>query len=277
MIFPAGLLWPGTAFAVDAEPPEKEKIEIEHIFGFTEGTDIGDKGETEFESTTVARFGRPGSYAAIGNESSFRDVVIDGLRLSFGGLTDYYNVHDMPGLADRSGFDFTGFSTEIRWQPLDRTTTPIGLALSITPQWQRVDELSGANAQGFAIPVALAVDAALIPNKLFTAFNLIYEPDYTRAGAGWDYDSSLEVSAAASYAISKEVFVGAELRYLDWHQQGLFTAHGLFAGPSVYWQLSEKVALKVALSTEIADEGSQGPGLANFERNQVIVLFVKSF
>jgi hypothetical protein len=35
-------------------------LDIEHIFGFTEGSDIGAKGEKELESTFTGRFGKPG-------------------------------------------------------------------------------------------------------------------------------------------------------------------------------------------------------------------------
>ena len=53
---------PAGAQAEGADGTGQEKIETEHIFGFTEGTDIGEKGEQEFEATTVARLGNPGSH-----------------------------------------------------------------------------------------------------------------------------------------------------------------------------------------------------------------------
>ena len=34
-------------------------IDTEHIFGFTEGSDIGKKGEKEIESSLTGRFGKP--------------------------------------------------------------------------------------------------------------------------------------------------------------------------------------------------------------------------
>ncbi len=275
-LFLAGVLWPVAAQADDAESAGKEKIETEHIFGFTEGTDIGEKGETEFESTTVSRFGSPGRYAAIGNESAYRNVIIDGLRVSLGGLSDYYSIHDMPAPGQRDGFDFSGVTNEYRWQPLDRTNSPIGLALSLTPEWRGVDEISGGKVESYSVPAVLAIDAAPIPDKLFAAFNLIYEPSATRAAGVWEHDRSLEISTAASYAITPDIFVGAELRYLALDEPP-YIGRGLFAGPSAYWKLSDTVALKAAWSTQIADEGARGSGLTNIERNQAIVLFVKQF
>ena len=75
-------LLPAAAYSEEAEDngkeKDKEKVETEHIFGFTEGTDIGEKGEAEFESTTEFWLGKPGKYAAVYNESSYRNVLFDG-------------------------------------------------------------------------------------------------------------------------------------------------------------------------------------------------------
>ena len=60
----------------------------------------------------------------------------------------------------------------------------------------------------------MAIDAALIPNKLFMASNLIYEPAIIRSEGAWERERELEFSTAASYAILPEVFIGAELRYI---------------------------------------------------------------
>jgi len=276
LLFPA-CLWPAGGHAEDADGTGKEKIETEHIFGFTEGTDIGEKGEQEFESTIVARLGKPGSYAAIVNESAYRNVIFDGFRLSFSALPEYYSIHSFPGLADRNQLDLSGLSSELRWQLLDRTNAPIGLSISLTPEWRRVDDPSGAYAETLSLPAGVALDAALVPDKLFMASNLIYDASITRSGSGWEHSSSLEVSTAASYAILPEVFIGAELRYIAWEEQSFLSTRGLFAGPSIYLKLSNTAALKVAWSAEIAEENARGPGLSNFERNQAIVLFVKSF
>ncbi len=276
LLFPA-CLWLAGAHAEDSDGTGKEKVETEHIFGFTEGTDIGEKGEQEFESTAVGRFGTPGAYTAIGNESAYRNVIFDGFRLSFSALPEYYGVHDLSGLANRDRLDLGGLSSELRWQLSDRTSFPIGLSVSLMPEWRRLDDPTGASGEGFEMPAVIAIDAALIPDKLFTASNLIYDPSILRTGGTWERDTALEASTAASYALTPELFVGAEIRYVSWDNQGLLSSRGLFAGPSLYFKLSKTVALKVAWSAEIANETAYGPGLANFERNQAIVLFVKSF
>lgn len=276
LLFPA-CLWLGCAHAEDADGAGQEKVETEHIFGFTEGTDIGEKGEQEFESTTVGLLGQTGGYTAFSNESAYRNVILDDFRLSFSAVPEYYGIQDMPGLANRNRLDLGGFSSELRWQFSDRTSFPIGLSVSLMPEWRRLDDPTGAIADGFEMPAAIAMDAALVPDKLFWASNLIYDPSILRTGGAWERDTSFEVSDAASYALTPDVFVGAEIRYLSWDNQGLLSARGLFAGPSLYMKFSKTTALKVAWSAEISNETVYGPGLPNFERNQVIVLFVKSF
>ena len=64
---------------------------------------------------------------------------------------------------------------------------------------------------------------------------------------------------------------------MRWDEESFLSSRGLFAGPSLYLKLSATAAIKVAWSAEITEETARGPGLSNFERNQAIVLFVKSF
>ena len=54
-------LLPGKAHA--------DGIDTEHLFGFMIGTDVGNVGEREFQSSTTGRFAKNGGkYRAIGQE-----------------------------------------------------------------------------------------------------------------------------------------------------------------------------------------------------------------
>jgi hypothetical protein len=272
LLLAALLSWPAGAHEAG-----KEKIDTEHIFGFTEGTDIGEKGEQEFENTTVGRFGKTGGYTVIGNESAYRNVLFDGFRLSFEALTDYHGIHGMPGLEDRNNVNFSGVASELRWQLSDRSKIPIGFAVSLVPEFRWIEDLSGTSVRSYSLPMVAAFDTALVPDKLFAAVNFAYEPAITRAEGKWERCTELEASGAASYAVTRDIFIGAELRYIAWDDQNSTLSRGLFAGPSFYVNLSKTSALKVAWNREIAEETPRAPGLANFERDQVIVLFMKSF
>lgn len=262
--------WDGKGFAED----EKRSIDTEHIFGFTEGADVGAKGDIELESTFTSRFGRPGEYNVLQNETAARYVFAEGLRASFGLLSDFHQIRGVPDLHDTSSLNFNGISGELRWQLLDSSKSPVGLALSFNPQWLRVDEVSGALANTYAGPMTLLLDTAILPDRLFAAMNVTYAPSVERLVGVWGRQSGLEVSAAISGVVAPGVLVGAEVRSVAAYQ-GLFLnreeGQALYVGPSLFLRLSDGLVAKLVWSTEVA-------GTANrFERNQVRAQLVKSF
>jgi hypothetical protein len=278
-VLSAVLLWPGPVIA-EEKKSGGENIDTEHIFGFTEGSDIGQKGESEAENAAVVRFGKMPGYSAAENENAYRYVIADHFRVSASALLDYHSIGNVPGLQDRNGFGFAGLASELRWQLLDHDKAPVGMTLSLTPQWHRIDELSGARMEGYDLPAAILIDGVLIPNKFFAALNLTYAPGITRGMEGWQHNSAIEISAAASYAVTPEVFLGAEIRHLSgdsFTQQGLFAAHGLYIGPSAYFKLPDNASLKFAWSVQVPDETTGRLDLRDFEHHQLIVQFVKSF
>lgn len=271
----AGLLWLGAARADEVKHGEKNAIDSEHIFGFTEGADIGAKGEIELESANVARFGRAYGYAATDHEFAARYVVADRFRASIGGLIDYRNVGRNPETPHRTDFGFAGVTSEFRWHPIERTAqSPIGVTFSLAPEWDRVDDV-GSQVEAYAIPLALLLDAAVIPGKLFTALNLVWEPEYTRAGGGWDHGNDFEISAAAAYAVTPDLLIGGELRHLSFVEQRGESGEALFAGPSVYYRLTDTLSIKGAWSFQILDESTGRLDLDHFERHQALLFLVK--
>lgn len=196
------LHWDGKRF-IEAEKPS---FETEHIFGFTEGADVGFKGDVEVESTFTNRFGKRGHYSALEGETAFRYVFADGLRTSLGVLSDFHSIHGVSDLRDVTSVNFNGFSSETRWQALERSTAPFGLSLSLNPQWRRVDEISGGFATTYAVPATVLIDAVILPAKLFTAVNITYAPSVSRMSGVWERQSEVEVSAAISGAVALVCF-----------------------------------------------------------------------
>jgi hypothetical protein len=261
---------------------DESSFEDEHIFGFTEGADIGRKGEMEIESTFTSRFGKGGHYHALENETALRYGVADGVRTSLGLLADTHVVRGVPGLPDLRATNFNGFSSETRWQILSSHQAPFGLTLSLDPQWRRIDEVSGEPATTYEIPATLLVDTEIIANMLFGAANLTYSPSLARMNGSWQRDSALEVSAAISGAIRPGVFVGAELRHLSTYEGAFLNrdeAQTLFAGPSLFVQLRGGFTVKAAWSTRLWGTNSAAGSLnsVTFERNQVRAQIVKTF
>jgi hypothetical protein len=226
------------------------------------------------EDTLTGLFGKPGSYAALRNEAAFRYNIADGLRFSLGGLVDQHAIQNVPGLADRTAFDFSGITGEVRWQALRRETAPVGLAFSFAPQWQRIDLLSGQPANTYALPLTLLADAEPIARTLFVAFNFTIAPSF---GDGGGQQAPMGASAAGAFALAPGLFVGGEVRHLNHNQQGFLTGHALFVGPSLYLKLSETLTAKAAWSIQIPDETTGTLDLTTYERHQALFQLVKGF
>ena len=252
-------------------------IDTEHIFGFTEGSDIGHRGEIELESTFVGLFGKVGNFAAVQNETAVRYVVTEGLRLAIATLFDYRSIYNVPEVDDYAGFNFAGLTAETRWQVLTRDSSPIGLTLSATPQWRRVDDLTGQPVESYSIGLRLLADAALIPGTTFAAINVASAPTWIGTAGVWQQETPFEASAAVSHAIARGLFLGVEVRHLTHNHDGFLTGHALFVGPSLFVKVSETTAIKAAWSIQIPDECSGGVDLVNYERHQVLLLLVKGF
>jgi hypothetical protein len=256
--------------------PEKEhsSIETEHIFGFTEGADIGRKGEVEVESTFTGRFGHIGRYGVLQNETAARYVFAEGLRGAFGLLSDYHHVSGVPGLQNATGPNFNGMTGELRWQLLESSKAPIGLTVSFNPQWSRVDDFSGQLASTYAAPMILLLDTSLIPNRLFAGVNLTYAPSVERIGGFWERQSSLEVSVALTGVIAPGILLGAEVRHLASYEDLYLNreeGHALYVGPSLFLLLPNEFKVKLVWSARASGAGER------FERHQARALLVKSF
>lgn len=254
-----------------------EGVDTEHIFGFTEGTDIGEKGEREIEITTVGSLGKIGAYAEVFNETAFRYVITDNLRLSVGTLADFYSIHGVPDLTNRTLFGLSGLDAEARLVVVDHHNAPFGLDVSVNPQWRHLDKVSGAATQSFALPMSVVLLKDIIPGKLYTAVNFTYAPLIARLNGLWLHEDSFETDAAISGAIAPNVFLGAEVRHLSVAENGTFRGQALFTGPSLYAKLANNFEAKIAWSAQVTDFSKHGLDLENFERHQILLLFAYTF
>ena len=126
------------------------------------------------------------------------------------------------------------------WALLEREKAPFGLTFVFTPQWRRLDDTSGAPQESFGFPIQLLADVALSPDKWFAAANLNYAPVFIHNPGRWTTSQPMEISAATSFGISSDIFIGGEIRHLTQDQHGFFSEHALFVGPSVYLKLSRR-------------------------------------
>lgn len=266
-------------------PAAASDVDSEHIFGFTEGADIGKAGEREAESETIGHLGKAaGSYAALMQNDSVKMLPVDNFRVSANAVLAHFGISGVPDLADRQLTTLMGASFEARTMLMNRRSGPLGLTVIAEPRWSRIDANSGENLTGYGALLTLVADKELIDDRLLGTVNLLYDAQATRfpVSDSWVHDSKIGVSAALSTRITSAAFIGGEVRYLrvyDGLGLNMYSGEALFAGPTFYVQLAHGMALSGAWNAQVAGRTSNGGALdlAHFERHQVKLRFNSNF
>jgi hypothetical protein len=234
------------------------EIETKYIFGnFTVGSSTGIEGEKAFEPETQANFGKRGGRYSVGQTAlEFEHTPTQYMQIEFGPSVSYYNIRNVPGLDDRNEVAVNGYEAALRSVIIDRGASPFAVTLSLEPEFHSRDETSGAKVVNYGLEAKLEADIELVKNRLFLGFNLLYEPETTRADLGmWSKESTFGVSSALAYQIIPNVVIGADLWYLR-HDDGTFfnsfTGDAVYLGPTFYWKIAPKVLMSAAWETQIA-------------------------
>ena len=274
------------ALAQFIAPVRADEIETEHLFGFTTGSDVGTLGEREFEGGTTARFGkRAGRYVTGEQTLSAEFVPIQNLRTEYSAAIVTHDIAGVNGFENRRQLAIGGFSADFRYRLLDRTAAPFGFALGIEPHCSRIDDGSGARVREYGADLVSAFDKEIVPNRIVAAFNLLYQPEISRAktGGDWAREATAGIATALMAQVSPGVFLGIEGRYLRRYESlGFddFAGHAGFLGPTLFVKLSQRSWIAAAWSAQIAGRAANAPGpldLVNFERHQVRLLFGMNF
>lgn len=263
-----------------------EKLETTHLFGFTLGSDVNDVGEKEAESETTGRFGKAGgSYSALSQGFAVKFIPFQDFSIEPGVGIAHHDISRVPGLDDRRQLAFDTVSLEMRYRLLNREHAPFGLTLGADPHWGRVDDLTGEPVDRYGADFWIIADKELVPNRIFTAFNALYQPEAIRSRATgmWEHQSQLGTSAAMVLQIQPGVLLGAEARYMrSYNGLGLdtFMGHALFVGPTFYARFSERAWVSAAWSVQVTGRAINETGsldLTNFERHQAKLRFGYNF
>ena len=274
------------ALAVIPAGARTATIDTEHLFGFTIGSDVGDVGEREVESSLTGRFGKQtGSYNAGSGTLSLESVPLTNLRTEITGEVLGYGITGVSGLADQQYGAFGGLSADIRYRFLDRESAPFGFAVGAEPRWGRADDVTGEPGNQFGVDFVAAADWEPVRDRVVAAFNLLYEPETMHLK--WTGTSSQQSTAGVAMGVMAQIgpglFAGAEARYLRMYDGlGLenLAGQGFFIGPTVYMQLSKKAWIALAWSAQVTGEATTSIGsldLVNFERRQARFLFGINF
>jgi hypothetical protein len=274
------------ALALSPTDARTATIDTEHLFGFIVGSDVGEVGEREAESSVTGRFGKQtGTYDAASGTLSMETVPIAHLRTEITGEVLGYGITGVRGLADQQYGAFGGLSADIRYQFLDRATAPFGFAVGAEPRWGRADDVTGQPANQYGVDFVAAADWEPIRDRVVAAFNLLYQSETMRLKwtGTWSQQSTAGVAMGVMVQVRPGLFAGGEARYLRTYDgSGLetFAGQGFFVGPTIYMQLPQKAWIAVAWSAQVSGNTPASVGsldLVNFERRQARVLFGVNF
>jgi len=294
-VFPRALalacLLAGATEAPAAQGDAPDKVDTENLFGFTEGTDTGKKGEQEIVVDAIGRFskrrGGPGisGYGAAEPIVSYQIDPTDEFSIEPGLQFDARDTRSIAGVPDKRFATFNGGSLELKYQFHKRTdAAPFGIALQAEPLYSRVTPIEGQGADVFSMDTRLMVDARLIPDRLWAGVNLIYDPSVARLkGSGeTDRSSTLSLSGTLMARITDTLFLGPELRALRAYDGAFlnrFLGHAVFAGPVLHYQVSEKGFLTLAYAAQVfghdraPDFSDRAFNLTQFARHALRIRF----
>jgi hypothetical protein len=282
-IFRAGVV---SLAALLSTRAQAEGIDTEHLFGFMIGADVGNLGEREFQSDTAGSFGKNGGrYRAIGQELELEFVPIRNFRVEVGSTFASHLIAGVPGLDDQRRLSWQGASLDLRYRFLDRETAPFGLTFATELRASRVDETTAESVRSFGTEFRLAFDRELVPDRIIAAFNLIYEPEWTRVvGSGvMERESTAGAALGVMAQLQPGFLLGGEARYLRKYEGAALeelAGHALFIGPTAYFQLSKRSRLTASWSVQAWGRpagATAGLDLVNFERHQARLVFGVNF
>jgi hypothetical protein len=277
----------------DARPGAKSEpdfFEDKHLFGFTEGTDVGEAGGKEAEFTTTGGFGKKGGgvYQAIQQEAAFEGAATDRFGYEIGLYGSWMNIANAPGLDNHGQVNFSGFSLMPKYIFLRRgIDAPFGFAISLEPEFERTDNISGGRGKNYSMETRVYFDAELIPKTLLVAANIIYLPEASNEPDGGTSRSALfGVTGAMSYRITPDTFVGGEVEYYQAYQSLGFSnsvGSAFYAGPTLHLQMGPKAFLSLAWSAQLSSsrpltaDGVEAWNQADLSRQRARMVFGVEF
>jgi hypothetical protein len=272
MRLPSAALTAALFAAVPAAAEEGERVEIDGIVGFVKGSDIAAPGERPLTFFYEAHFGRRETYLAQQPKVEIGLSPNERLHLAFGAWADHLRER-VPGPVDDTRWG-GGVAAEAKLQVVERSSaSPVGVALLAAPNFAAAE----ARERSYSLELALIADMELVRDRLFAAFNLVYEPARAR-GPGeteWTRESLFGVSAALVARMSPAAFFGGELQYFRAYEGyffNTFAGHALYAGPVLSVDISERASLTVAWAAQVGNLD-----LDNFERHRVRARWSTSF
>jgi len=225
------------------------EVDTEHMFGFTEGSDIGEPRQLEAEVEEIGRWGRMGgSYSAFSTNFNLKYPLTDYFRVAGGFTVTRFDSVGVTGIEDINRFAVDRVTAEFRWRPFDRETSLFGLTIVAAPYFGFIDDVSGAPGDAFGATLIGIADRELIHERLYGAVNLVWQmarvrPDATETN---EDASLLGFSTSFTTRIAEWLYLGGEARYLrafDGMALNSLAGQAVYVGPNFYMPFAKGMSL----------------------------------
>ncbi|MDP1751599.1 MAG: hypothetical protein Q8L22_19285 [Reyranella sp.] len=260
----------------------RAEVDTEHMFGFTEGSDIGAPRQLEAEVEEVGRWGREGgTYSAFSTNMNLKYPLTDSFRVAGGVTVTRFDSFNVAGVDNINAFALDRLTAEFRWRPLDRETAPLGLTFVAAPFYGFVDDVSGAQASAFGATLIAIADRELIHEKLYGAVNLVWQFQRAQPYATQTIEdaSLLGFSTSFSTRIADWLYLGAEARYLrafDGMALNALAGQAVYVGPNFYLPFAKGMSLSGGWNIQAWGQSTGAAAsvdLTNFESQMLKVRF----
>ena len=237
--------------------------------------------------TAASRGGFAGDYRAIAQTVEFEHTLTQNFQYALGITGFNHRMKGVEGLDDLTNTSLKGLSGEFRYVLVGRGPgSPVGVTLQVEPEWGRVSGTSGKRESALEVESTLIVDTELIPNRLYAAVNLLYEPEVSR-GSGeskWERESTFGVTGGLTYRVTPAIALGGGAQYYRAHSDGFWfdklQGQALFAGPTLHVRLTKKIFMSAAFSAQVRGHAAgevHALDLANFSRYMARLQFGVEF
>ena len=265
------------ANAAEAEIPDVPGGEI---FGFSAGTDTGETGERGFANELNGFRGkRDGNFTALSNKMEFGYTPLDDLWIAGSFFVSNTRLRGNPEIPDTGSTRFEGLSAEAQYRLIKRNAAnPFALAVAVEPFYAFADLGTGRRADGYGAAFKFLMDAVVVPDKIYWAFNAIWVPVRSQDSFDrslWQSSSESSVQSALTFQLSTSLFAGVEVRHLTAFEGTFFddrAGYATYLGPTVFWKITDKVGFNATWQPQISGRSADNPGLRydldNFQRAQ---------
>lgn len=257
-------------------------------FGFASGSDVNDLGQrtaaVEYDGAFGTKFGSAWSHLGRTQVEFSPLRCLDMTAWVTGSRSRAKN--DLAGVVDRARF--LGLGYETKYKLLGRETHGVGLTVSFEPSASfgrlrsfdpTIPETTRWSQRAYAGTAKIILDAELLRERLYAAFNVENAASFTRAngydcaansGSAYCRSSALNLRAALTVKVADAVFIGVDGSHQRLYDGAFLNRHpgyAWFAGPNLLWQIRDGMALSAAWSQQISGRApGQSGGRLNLDQ-----------